>query len=814
MRLTLEKIAPLWDALAPWSSNGLADPAPAATAWHRGDAWLHLLSDLVLFGSLLAIACGLAYLMYQRRQDLPRVLWLFVGTIFLCSLVHLLSATGVWWPTYSAAAVWKMAAAAAALASVFVLFSRVGKGIPTFGVQQAREALTELRRAEFALQESEAIYASLVDSLPLNMFRKDLQGRLVFVNQRYCEMMNMDLQELMYKRDQDLFPEELARKYREDDMRVITTGQVVEDVEQHIKPDGTHLYVHVLKAPVKDAAGNTVGLQGMFWDVTARKQAEQEVRKAMEAAEAASRAKSIFLANMSHEIRTPLNGVIGMTELLLETDLTRDQRESLLTVRESGESLLTVINDILDFSKIEVGKLSLEHDAFDFRESLGDTIKSLAFRAHAKGLDITFDVDSDVPVTLIGDRNRLRQVVTNLVGNAIKFTEEGEVVVSVRSLSRADDAIELHATVADTGIGVPKAKRASIFDAFEQADASSTRKHGGTGLGLAIASNLVALMGGRIWMDAACPVGTTMHFTARFGVPRGAAAPPPAVPDQIETARVLIVDDNPTTCHVLAQSLEYVHMRADSSSSVEDAWRRLSGADGDHDPYRLVLCDARMPGTDGFALAHRLSERPGGNTTLVMLLTTVHQFDDITRCKRCGIPHYLIKPVKQADLVACCVEALGGASRRPAIAAEPARSPPPARPLQILLAEDSLVNQKLAVGLLKKQGHCVSVAGNGLEAVDLFEKRPFDLVLMDVQMPEMDGLTATAMIRKKERETGRHIPIVAMTAHVMKGDRDKCLDAGMDDYVSKPIHAKTLFATITAVVNRLESPRGLPPIAP
>ncbi|MFV2070769.1 MAG: ATP-binding protein, partial [Pirellulales bacterium] len=540
---------------------------------------MHLLSDLSLFGALLAIAGGLAYFLHQRRHNLPRALWLFVSTILLCALVHLLSAVDAWWPTYSVAAAGKIAAAVAALASVALLFYLVAKGMPALSAEEAREALTELRRAEFALQESEAIYASLVESLPLNMFRKDLQGRLVFVNQRYCEMMNMEMEELIYKRDQDLFPEELARKYREDDLRVITTGQVVEDVEEHIKPDGTRLYVHVLKAPVKDAAGNTVGSQAMFWDVTARKQAEVEVRKAMEAAEAASRAKSLFLANMSHEIRTPLNGVIGMTELLLETELTRDQRESLLMVRESGESLLTVINDVLDFSKIEVGKLSLEHQAFDFCESLGDTIKSLAFRAHAKGLDITLDVAPDVPATLIGDRNRLRQVVINLVGNAIKFTETGEIVLSVWPATRTDDMIELHCTVADTGIGVPQEKRESIFEAFEQADASSTRKHGGTGLGLAIASNLVELMGGRVWMDEACRVGTTMHFTARFGVPRGTtAAPPPAVPNHIEVARVLIVDDNETTCRMIAQSLERVKMRADTSRTVEEAWRKLGEA--------------------------------------------------------------------------------------------------------------------------------------------------------------------------------------------------------------------------------------------
>ena len=702
----------------------------------------------------------------------------------------------------------------------------------------ANEDPEELRRAEYALQESEAVYASLVDSLPLNMLRKDMQGRLVFANKRYCEMLNKDLAELIHKTDFDLFPDELARKYRQDDLRVITSGQVIEDVEEHVKPDGTRLYVHVLKAPVRDATGNTVGLQGLFWDVTSKKEAEavleaskerfelavrgssdgiwdwnvvtdevyfsprfkellgfgddefenvfyswasrihpeddratmqalvehleqrkpydveyrlrtrhdeyrwfrargqaiwnddqrpvrmagsitdvtdrkradEELRKAKEAAEAASRAKSVFLANMSHEIRTPLNGVIGMTELLLDTELTREQRESLSMIRESGESLLTVINDILDFSKIEVGKLTLEHEEFDFRDSLGDTLKSLAFRADAKGLEIAYEVAADVPEVLVGDRNRLRQVVINLVGNAIKFTDAGEVVLSVWVNSTEDHQIELHFAVADTGIGVPQSKLRSIFDAFEQADGSSTRRHGGTGLGLAIASNLIQLMQGRIWVESQVGVGTTMHFTARFGNVEDAAYSWQQVDaSAIESTPVLVVDDSATSRRILVQSLESWRMRATAAAGSQEAQEKLIVAWQAGRPYRLVVCDATMPGSDGFDLARWIRSRPELQASLLMMLTSGHQFDDIARCEELGIKSYLVKPAKPSDLLDGVLAAMNLSAALSANASAPA-AVPRFKPLHVLLAEDSLVNQKLAVGLLERQGHRVDRA--------------------------------------------------------------------------------------------------------
>jgi CheY-like chemotaxis protein/HPt (histidine-containing phosphotransfer) domain-containing protein len=483
-------------------------------------------------------------------------------------------------------------------------------------------------------------------------------------------------------------------------------------------------------------------------------------------------------------------------------DLTPNQRESLLMVRESGESLLTVINDILDFSKIEVGKLTLEHDGFDFRESLGDTMKSLAFRAHAKGLEIAYEAAPDIPATLTGDRNRLRQVVTNLVGNAIKFTNEGEVVLSVEMASRSDHQIELHFAVADTGMGVPEHKFDVIFDAFEQVDSSSTRQHGGTGLGLAIASNLVQLMGGRIWVESASDAGTTMHFTVRFDVTEDA----PPVPQRAELAqlqqtRVLVVDDNATSRRILGQSLTQWQMCPTAVASGKEAWEALVEAGQQGDPYPLVLCDATMPRVDGFTLARRIDAQPELATSLLMMLTSTNQFEDIARCEKLGIAYYLVKPVKQSDLFDTIVLALG--IRMAPRADQPEAPPSPELPpLEILLVEDSLVNQRLAVGLLEKYGHRVTVVHNGKEAIAITEDRPFDVVLMDVQMPEMDGLEATAIVRAREKQAGGHIPIVAMTAHVMKGDRDRCIEAGMDEYVPKPIEARTLLTAIAEALGR------------
>ncbi len=663
--------------------------------------------------------------------------------------------------------------------------------------------------AEQALRDSQVLYHSLVESLPLNLFRKDKEGRFIFANRRFCDTLGMPLTAILGKTDFDLFSPELAEKYRQDDADVIADGKTFQAVEEHRKPGGEKAYVEVRKTPLPDAAGNIVGTQAIFWDVTEREKAAEAVQKARAAAETATRAKSDFLANMSHEIRTPMNGIIGMTELALDTDLSAEQREYLGMVKLSADALLTIINDILDFSKIEAGKLDLDSVPFSLRDSLEDTMKTLAVRAHTKGLELACHIPPDTPDTLAGDPGRLRQIIVNLAGNAIKFTETGEVIVDVATESQTDDEVCLRFAVRDTGIGIPPEKQQAIFDAFAQADNSTTRKYGGTGLGLAISTKLVALMGGTIWVESVPGQGSTFFFTARFA--RSHEAPPPRRPDEQMDVRdlpVLVVDDNATNRRILEEMLTNWHMKPTVVAGGREALDALERARDARAPFSLVLTDGMMPDMDGFDLAEQIQRRPELTRATVLMLSSAGQTGDRARCRELGVSGYLTKPVKQSDLLDTIMTALGTSS-------PPAAAPPPAasesvpglRPLRILLAEDNAVNQRLAVRTLEKRGHVVIVAANGREALDTLDqtKEPFDVVLMDVQMPEMDGFEATAAIREREQTTKTHLPIVAMTAHAMKGDRERCLAAGMDGYVSKPLQTSELFAALADVLSNATS---------
>ncbi|RIK75689.1 MAG: hypothetical protein DCC68_20815 [Planctomycetota bacterium] len=955
--------------------------------------------------------------------------------------------------------------------------------------ERLQRQMAERERAERELRELQVMYDSLMEALPLNVFRKDLDGRVVLANKRCCDTYQMSLEKLKGKTDFDLFPRELAEKYHRDDATVIATGKMFEDIEQHRRPDGEQIFVQVFKAPVCDAAGNIVGVQGMFWDVTARRRAEvsllqerhllrgmmdnvpdaiyfkdrngrylrinkaladqfrladpsyaegksdfdfyskeyaaaaaadekavlqtgrgfvnkeqrdvaadgtvrwlsttkmpwhdkdgrivgtvgitrditdrkraevalresaeqtrliidtandafvamdgagkivdwnpraeeafgwkreeaigrmlaetivperfraahaeglagflatgdgavinkriempamrrdgsefvveftvtpirrgrsyvfnaflhditsrkayeEQLQRAKEAAEGASRAKSLFLANMSHEIRTPMNAILGMTDLVLGTELSPLQRDYLAVVQESGESLLLIIDDILDFSKIEAGRLDLNAETFELAESVGDMMKLLALRAHSKGLELAFRVAPDVPDVVIGDRARLRQIIVNLAGNAVKFTDHGEIVLDVSveppgDVDLAADEVLVRFSLRDTGTGIPAEDQARIFDAFEQADNTNTRKFGGAGLGLAISARLVTLLGGRIWVESEVGRGSTFHFTAKFqsAVPDAAARRPRT--GDLAGRSVLVVDDSATTRRILDETLRDAGATTATAAGAYEAISQVDKARRSGRPFDAVVTDANMPGGDGFLLLEQL-RKSGHAPPVVMLLSSGDRLGDVARCESIGAKHYLIKPVKASELTTMLVAAISGdvaparggpmrmsfESPLSALDAPPAmrrsaplpaksairQGPPQLRPLNVLLAEDSLVNQKLATGLMQNHGHRVTVANNGQEALDAIASDRFDLVLMDVQMPVMDGLSAVRAIRQQEKGTTRHLPIIALTAHAMKGDRELCLSAGMDDYVTKPVRAGELFQAIESIL--------------
>jgi PAS domain S-box-containing protein len=710
-------------------------------------------------------------------------------------------------------------------------------------MKRRQQAQDELSRSADLLAQTNARLQAVLDAATLfAIIAVDDKGTITLFNAGAERMLGYAAGEMIEKQTPLVLhlPEEVDLRGRELSAElgrpvagfdVLAARPLADGSEErewtYVRKDGSRLRVHLAVTPIRDGRGAVTGFLGVAADVTERRRAAEALLHAKEAAEAASRAKGEFLANMSHEIRTPMNGILGMTELALGTDLSPDQREYLDMVKDSADALLYVINDILDFSKIEAGRLDLDPVPFDLRDTVADAIKPLGLRAHAKNLELTWQVPPDVPDFLIGDPGRLRQVLVNLVGNAVKFTERGEVVVQVSPAGEgaADEdpgpgvpeagggspparprSVLLHFAVRDSGIGIPPEKLSLVFEPFMQGDTSTTRKYGGTGLGLAITARLVQMMGGRVWAESAPGRGSTFHFTARFPLqgrsPSKLLPQRPAVPEGL---RVLIVDDNATNRRILEDMLAGWQMRPTAVADARSALAELERAAAQGEPFPLLLLDACMPEVDGFMLAGEVRKRPALAGVLIMMLSSADRQADGARCRDLGISLYLTKPIKQADLRDALLRALRDPLRTPLPplsgrkAPEPV--PEPAGPgLRILLAEDNLVNQKLATRLLEKQGHRVTVVADGAAAVRAVDQGTFDLVLMDVQMPGMGGLEATALIRSRERVTGRHVPVIAMTARAMKGDREECLAAGMDGYVSKPIQPRQLFEAIGAAV--------------
>jgi two-component system sensor histidine kinase/response regulator len=675
--------------------------------------------------------------------------------------------------------------------------------------QELNQEISERKRAEATLRREEKRYRDLGDLLPQTIFEADESGNLTFVNRSAFDNFGYTQEDFANGLNvaQMLAPEERER-VKEVFSKTLSEERGSREAEiTALRKDHTTFPAIVFSGPIVQS-GKSVGVRGFIIDITGRKRSENELLRAKETADAANKAKSEFLANMSHEIRTPMNGIIGMTGLLLDTPLVPEQREYAEAVRVSADSLLRIINDILDFSKIEAGKMDLEILDFDLRTTVEDTVDMMAVKAEEKKLELACFLHHDVPSLLRGDPGRLRQILLNLAGNAIKFTEKGEVAIRVTLEDESDTHARLRFAVSDTGTGISKDRMDRLFKSFSQVDASTTRKFGGTGLGLVISKKLAETMGGRMGVESEEGRGSTFWFTGIFDKQPGGEETTSSQPAEIRGLRILVVDDNPTNRIILREQLRSWGCLPEEAPDGESAWAKLQEAMEARTPFRLAILDMEMPNMDGAMLGRKIKEDPKLRATMLVLLTSRGNRGDAKEMKAIGFSAYLTKPIKASQLHDCLTlvvsrEPLERKAQPMPIVTRHSISEEKKRNIRILLAEDNVVNQKVALRILERIGYRADAVANGKEVLSALEIIPYDLILMDVQMPEMDGFEATAAIRAKEMDLGGHIPIIAMTAHAMKGDREHCLEAGMDDYVSKPIQPQSLIEVIGRWVDKV-----------
>jgi len=680
--------------------------------------------------------------------------------------------------------------------------------------RELQKEIADRTRAEEQLEDRKQFLNSLIENLPIAIIAIDNDGAVEMCNPAFENLFLYSQQAILGRSLAELVTNSESRPELESNRKMLLQGEGVHLVTRRSRSDGSSVDVEVHSVPLGSEGKRRGGLL-LYQDNTERKLAEEAMRHAKEAAEAASNAKSEFLANMSHEIRTPMNGILGMTELTLETDLNPEQRDYLGMVKTSADSLLVLLNDILDFSKIEAGKLDLDLAPFPLRESLGDTLKILGIRAHQKSLELAWQVAEEVPEYVVGDLGRLRQIVVNLIGNALKFTEHGEVFLLVEKVRDLPKEVELHFSVRDTGIGIAKGKQSEIFAPFTQADGSTTRLYGGTGLGLGIATRLVEMSRGKIWVESDLGHGSTFHFTMYFGTADDKNRER-KVPDSeiLQNSGVLIVDDNQTNRTILLQMLAGWGLRAEAVGGARLALEALERARAAKQPFDLVITDLHMPEADGFALVQDIRKNSGSPHLPVIMLSSGSLRGDRERCRDLAIAACLTKPVQPSELLDVLLNELTRSKpERPEVIVSQESIVEQRASLKVLLAEDNAVNRLLARRMLEKYGNTVIAVENGREALEAIERERPDLVIMDVQMPVMDGLEAIRTVRTDEQASGLHLPIIALTAHAMKGDRERCLEAGADEYLTKPIRAAELFGALSRMKTGNIAPDPAPAMA-